>query len=334
MNIEEIAKLAGVSKSTVSRVLNNKPDVSKETFERVNAIIRAADYTPNAFAKAINENKSKTIGLIIPHDANYFFSNFYYTEFLHGISVLIDEQSYYLMLFYPKFNDYILAFKQKRVDGFIVAIPALEHNKLINALAGVGAPLILTGCPPECFKEIPYVDVDDVYGARLAMEHFIKLGHKRIAFVGEEKLISSSYRLSSYRQCLKDYNLEYDESLIRLTSETPLEAGYTIMRELMSLPKPPTAIFFSSDMLAISASSVAHSMGLEIPRDVSLIGYDGIIMSKYLYPPLTTVYQPAFNKGYASAKMLIEYLKNGTPMKPLYLDTHLLVRGSTAPPRS
>jgi LacI family transcriptional regulator len=155
MNIEEIAKLAGVSKSTVSRVLNNKPDVSKETFERVNAIIRAADYTPNAFAKAINENKSKTIGLIIPHDANYFFSNFYYTEFLHGISVLIDEQSYYLMLFYPKFNDYILAFKQKRVDGFIVAIPALEHNKLINALAGVGAPLILTGVLLNALKKYP-----------------------------------------------------------------------------------------------------------------------------------------------------------------------------------
>ncbi|MEA4894927.1 MAG: LacI family DNA-binding transcriptional regulator [Oscillospiraceae bacterium] len=332
MNIDEIARLAGVSKSTVSRVLNNKADVSKKTFDRITEVINDTGYTPNAFAKAINEKKAKTIGLIIPHDADYFFSNLYYTEFLHGVSVLIDEQSYYLTLFYPKFNDYILAFKQKRIDGFIVAIPAHGHEKMINSLVNVGAPLVLTGRPPARFKDLPYVDVDDFRGAKLAMTHLIGLGHKRIAFVGEENLISSGCRLDAYRECLRVSGLVCDEALIRLASDNPLKAGSEIMRELMTLPNPPTAVFFSSDMLAISASSAVYGMGLRIPEDVSLVGYDGIIMSKYQHPPLTTVYQPAFDKGHTIAQILVDYLRDGTPMKSLCLDTPLLVRGSTGPP--
>lgn len=332
MNIDEIAKLAGVSKTTVSRVLNNRPDVSKETADRINTLIKCTGYTPNAFAKAINKKQANTIGLVIPYEASYIFSNMYFVELLRGISTHIDERSYYLMLCYPKGNNFVDIFKQKRIDGFIVISPDVNHARIINDLLEAKAPLILTANVPCYTGATAYVDIDDALGARLAIEHLISLGHRRIAYVGESSVISALRRKEAYLECLRIHNISSDENLIRCAEGNMVEAGYNIMKDLMTLPSPPTAVFFSTDMLAIGANNAAHNMGLQIPEDVSLVGFDDVFMSQYLSPPLTTVFQSAYDKGRIAAKTLIDYLEDGVPMSNQLLDISLQLRSSTAPP--
>ena len=334
MNIDEIAKLAGVSKTTVSRVLNNRPDVSKETADRINALIKYTGYTPNAFAKAINKKQANTIGLVIPYEASYIFSNMYFVELLRGISTHIDERSYYLMLCYPKGNNFVDFFKQKRIDGFIIISPDVNHARIINDLVEVKAPLILTANVPCYTGTAAYVDIDDALGARLAVEHLISLGHRRIAYVGESSVISALRRKEAYLECLRAHDILPDETLLCYAEGNMVEAGYNLMEGLMHLPNPPTAVFFSTDMLAIGANNAAHNMGLHIPTDVSLVGFDDIFMSPYLSPPLTTVFQSAYDKGRIAAQILIDYLEDGTPMHNQLLDISLRLRSSTAPPNA
>lgn len=333
MNIDEIARLAGVSKTTVSRVLNNRPDVSKETADRINALIKCTGYTPNAFAKAINKKQANTIGLVIPYEASYIFSNMYFVELLRGISTHIDERSYYLMLCYPQGNNFVDFYKQKRIDGFIIISPDVNHARIINDLVEAKAPLILTANVPCYTGAAAYVDIDDAKGAQLAAEHLISLGHRRIAFVGENNIISSMRRRDAYRECLYSHNILPDENLIRYAQGNMVEAGYNLMTDLMQLSDPPTAVLFSTDMLAIGASNAALNMGLNIPTDVSLVGFDDVFMSQYLSPPLTTVFQSAYDKGRIAAQKLIDYLEDETPMDNQLLDIELRLRSSTAPPK-
>ena len=210
----------------------------------------------------------------------------------------------------------------------------MNHARIINDLVEAKAPLILTANVPCYTGAAAYVDIDDALGARMAVEHLISLGHHRIAYVGESSVISSLRRREAYLECLRAHDILPDETLIRYAEGNMVEAGYNLMESLMRLPNPPTAVFFSTDMLAIGATNAAHNMGLQIPSDVSLVGFDDIFMSQYLSPPLTTVFQSAYDKGRIAAKILIDYLEDSTPMRNQLLDIQLRLRSSTAPPNA
>lgn len=332
MTIDEIAKLAGVSKTTVSRVLNNKPDVSKETLNRVNAVIRDTGYTPNAFAKAINDKRSNTIGLVIPYAASYIFSSQYFSELLRGISTLVDERSYCLMLCYPSNGNCIDFFKQGRVDGFVVITPGLKQVGIIDELLAAKAPFILTSELPQYAGRATWVDVDEYTGAHQAVEHLVSLGHTQIAYIGEADCFCSHRREEAYRNCLLENDIPCHEEYICLSNDDLMESGYTLTNKLMELPNPPTAIFCSADMVAIGANRALNALGIRIPQDVSLVGFDDVFMSQYLTPPLTTVHQSAYDRGYVVAKNLIDFLHDNIPMKNQMLDLYLQIRDSSVAP--
>ena len=323
--------MAGVSKTTVSRVLNDKPDVSHTTSDRIKRIIQDTGYTPNAFAKAINDKKTHTIGLVIPYTASYIFTSQYFSELLRGISSDVDERTYHLMLCYPKNGNCAEIFKEGRVDGFIVITPSLDQTRVLDELQAVDAPYIMASKLPGYMENsVAYVDIDERGAARQVIEHLIGLGHRRISCVGETQSVSSQERVAEYRKCLEEQGIPYREEYARLSGDSTLpEGGYEMARDLMNLPEPPTAIFCCADMLAIGVYKALYTLGVRIPQDVSVVGFDDIFMCQYLNPPLTTVHQSAYDRGRMVAEKLINYLETGTFGEQTILDTYLQLRSST-----
>lgn len=330
VTIDEIAKIAGVSKTTVSRVINNKPDVNPATREKILSLIEQYEFQPNAFAKAISEQKTRHIGLLIPHKAEYVFSNPFYTEVMRGVSTEVDEQGYYLVMCYAHETNYLDIYKQKRVDGFILLSPGSFHHHIIQALDTSSVPFVSTA---RISKEehMVYVDVDNFYGATLVMEHLIGLGHRRIAYIGKPTLQSSIDRLNGYRAVLNKYGIPIDESLELTTDTSSAERGHDYTLQLLQTGNPPTAIFLANDVLAYGAIQAIRESGLRVPKDISVTGYDDIPFSRLTNPPLTTVRQPSIEKGIQAARLLIHSLENKTQPQSIVLPVELVVRDSTAP---
>jgi LacI family transcriptional regulator len=328
VTIAELARMAGVSKTTVSRVINNKPDVDPATREKILGLIDTYQFQPNAFAVAMSQQKSRHIGLLIPHEAEYVFSNPFYTEVMRGVSTEVDAQDYYLVMCYAHEVNYLDIYKQKRVDGFVLLSPGSFHHHIIHSLTESGVPFVSTA---KVFEEegMVYVDVDNFYGATLVMEHLVGLGHRRIAFIGKPTLQSSIDRLNGYRQVLKTHNLPEDTSLELTVDRSSAERGHDFALQLLRRSDPPTAIMLANDILALGALQAAQEIGLNVPGDVSITGFDDIPFARHAYPPLTTVRQPSYEKGVAAAHMLIQLLEQKAPPASYDLPVELVIRGST-----
>ena len=330
MTIAEIAELAGVSKTTVSRVLNNKPDVNPETRDKIMSIIAQNRFTPNAFAKAMSSNKSNSVGLIIPYEAEYIFSNPFYVEVMRGISTLVNERNYYLILCYPKDHNYVDFYKQKRVDGFILMSPGQRHANIINDLFEANAPIISTSHITGYEGKISYVDVDNLKAGYDMTSYLIGLGHRRIAYIGKSTISSSIFRLKGMQDSFRDHGAAFDESLVIIAQHASTKEGYDTTKALLERSEPPSAIFLSSDLMAVGALNAVRDLGLSVPEDVSIVGFDDIPIAQYLNPSLTTIHQPAFDKGYRAAEIFVDYLESNIPMESELLETSIVVRKSTA----
>ena len=283
ITIDEIADMARVSKTTVSRVLNNKPDVSPDTRKTIFALIDKYDFTPNAMAKAITLQKSQSIGLLIPHEVNYIFSNPFYVEVMRGVSTEVDKLGYFLFICYAHDQNYLDIYKQKRVDGFIILSPGSFHKDIIHTLINSEIPFISTSKMPD-EEEMVYVDVDNYQGAVLAMEHLVDLGHRRIGFIGKPSLVSSMDRLKGYKAALQKHDLEVDDTLIRVAETASIQGGAAVVSEMLDLPNPPTAVLLVNDLLAIGAIHAAQDRGLCVPDDLSVIGFDDIPLAEFGQP--------------------------------------------------
>jgi LacI family transcriptional regulator len=333
ITIDEIAKMAGVSTTTISRVLNNKPDVSPETREKIMGIIAEYDFMPNAFAKAISLQKSHSIGLLIPHEANYIFSNPFYVEVMRGVSTEIDKLGYFLFICYPHEQNYLDIYKQKRVDGFILLSPGSFHRGIIDSLINLEVPFVSTSKVPE-EKNLVFVDVDNFLGATLVMEHLIGQGHKRIAFVGKPSLVSSIDRFNGYTAIMKKYNLPIVDSMVMIADEASIQGGTNVMNAFMNLDEPPTAVLLVNDMLAIGAIRAVQERGKVVPDDMSIVGFDDVPLAENVFPALTTVRQPAFEKGKRAASMLVHFLEEKKKLKSQLLGVDLVIRNSTCAPKA
>ena len=333
ITISEIADLAGVSKTTVSRVLNDKPDVNPETRERILEIIAEHDYQPNVFAKAISLQKSNNIGLLIPHTPDYIFTNQYYVEVLRGVSTAVDNVGYSLLICYAHERNFIDIYKQQKVDGFILLSPGAFHYDIIEALNSVNAPFVSTS-QISSSDDLPYVDIDNCYGGKLAVEHLIDLGHERISFVGKPTMFSSQERLEGYKATLAAKGLPYDERLVHIAETSSIESGYKATAEVLKGSLSPTAFFLANDVMAIGSIKAIFDAGLRVPQDISVVGFDDILLASYTAPPLTTIWQPAFQKGVEASNMLMGYLEVGEAPPSMTLDIELMVRELTAPPPS
>lgn len=335
---QDVARLAGVSRTTVSFVLNNVTDmrISEETRQKVLEAARLLNYHPDAVARRMVTGQTRVLGFVLRQNPEQAFADLFLPQVLNGLSQAAARQGYQV-LFEPIPPDqpntmYARLVNERHVDGIILSGPRFDDEDLLR-LHREGAALVLIGRLPDV--EIPYVDVDNIGGARMATEYLIRKGHRRIGLITNAPLsyTASAERLAGYRQALEAAGLPFDETLVRCGNFTP-QSGYQAMTDLLQVRPLPTAVFVASDTVALGALQAIRHAGLQIPTDISLIGFDDIPLAGFLDPPLTTVHLPAFNLGWEAAEMLLQRLQT-EEASPLYrlLATHLVERESCAPPR-
>jgi len=331
VTIRDVAEHAGVGVGTVSRVLNEHPSVSEATRQKVLAAIQDLDFTPNPIARRLSLRKTLTVAVIVP-----FFTLPSFTERLRGVQYALADTEYDLILFNVETTARRDAYfrdvpRRERVDGMlIIALSPCDSDVDQFLRAGVPTVLIDTRHPL-----LSRVVIDDVAGGRLAAEHLIELGHRRIGFVGDRfenpfNFVSSRDRFDGYRQALDKAGLSFQPEYVREGEHTRDSARH-MARGLLALPDPPTAIFAASDTQAIGVLQAARDAGLEVPQDLSVIGYDDIEIAEYMH--LTTVRQPLFASGVEGVELLLESIDTPLPAPhQVLLPVELVARGTTAPP--
>jgi DNA-binding LacI/PurR family transcriptional regulator len=328
----DVAKLAGVSRTTVSFVLNDVPGVkiSEETRRRVLHAARELNYYPTAAARSLASGKTHRIGLIIGESKERLAADVFLPSFLQGITTSVHQRGYLLVVQLAEavldHEAYARLIREQQVDGLIISGPR-EGDPLLNELAGDDFPLILHGRLEG--SSFPWVDVDNQAGAYQAVSHLIAHGHQRIGFVSNAPLsyAGAQHRFAGYRQALGEHDLPIDDSL---------ETGQAAAAELLALPDPPTAIFGASDVVALGVMSGVRAAGLRIPEDVAVMGFDDIVLAAYACPPLTTVRVPAYGLGWTAAEVLITMIEGDEDVSSVTLETELVIRRScgTEPPES
>lgn len=324
VTIQDVAKAAGVSVSTVSRVLNDKLDVAKETQDRVISVIEDLGFTTNLAARSMRSQKKNLIGLIMP-DIAYPFA----IEVMKGVNQAIAESEFDLLVYttgdvrktgraYAE-QKYVSLLTNSISDGVIIVAPVVaEFNS--------GEPIVSID-PVMSNPSYPSVHATNYQGSTEAMNYLLNLGHRRIGYIsGRAELESSNRRLQGYRDALQKAGIPIDEELIA-SGEYTTQTGILGSRKLLSLDNPPTAIFSSNDQMAMGVYQVCQELGIRIPEDLSLVGFDNIPESKYL--GLTTVDQFILEMGYTATQMLIKII-NGIPLHDqiFKMQTHLVERNS------
>ena len=287
MNIREVAKKAGVSTATVSRVVNGTAPVDAGTEQRVRAAIARTGYYPNTHARTLGTGKSHIYGMIISDIENPFFPElvkcFERIAVEHGHEVLIANTDYRP----ERMEICVRRMLERKVDGVAIMTSEMD-TELIQMLSGRGIPIVFldTGVVGE---KISDVSLDYGSGVDQAIDHLTLLGHRRIAFVsGPDNLASARIRLEAFRNSLKRKQLECCQDYIRVGNHR-FDGGYAAMLEVLKLPVRPTAVLASNDLTAIGIMGAVYAAGLRVPGDVSVVGFDDIALSSFVSPPLTTI---------------------------------------------
>lgn len=328
--MKDVAREAGVSVNTVSRVLAGKPDVSPETRAKVLAVVERLGYKPNRLARGLRSNRTGTIGVIVTDIANPFFGSV-----VKGIERAARGLDYSLILqdtdenyeLEKKAVELMLA---ERVDGVLIT-PVQSGTESLKLLRKAGVPFVLLG---RRFDDFPadWVVTDDVRGGSLAAEHLISLGHRRIGMIsGPLRISSARARLEGFLKALSSHGITPDDGLI-LSDAITVEDGYRLTTELLEARRAPTAIFCYSDFVAFGAVAALRERGLRVPGDVAVVGYDDVPLSRYLEVPLTTVRIPKEELGKAALELLFHRLQrdqNREAPEGVELPVELVVRAST-----
>ncbi len=327
--IRDVAREAGVSIKTVSRVINGEPYVTEETRSRVQAAIRAVGYAPNISAKRLAENKSFMICILM-------YPGFYQpaSEMLTRIMDVGYEENYDILI-EPYFPTHARSKKklvsliyEHRIDGFVTTPPCDADEFVDDLLRTYKVPQVQVN-PFTRTDSVPFIAGEDHEGAYAMTEYLLRLGHRRIAFfTGPRNMRASVDRLAGYRSALAAHGIDYDENLVR-PSEWTFDGGYTLTKLMMSEANPPTAIFAGNDEPAFGVIYAAQEMGISVPGQLSVCGYNDLSFSKNIWPGLTTVHQPAEELLELATRMLIDLLKGKPPRPSHVVASSLVIRGST-----
>lgn len=324
--IHDVAAAAGVSVSTVSRVLNNKSDVAAETAERIHRVINELGYASGLAAKSLRSRKTQVVGLLVPD-----MKQSYSLQIIRGVSRVVTELGYGLLAYSSgkKVGHTQADWEQQQVallngsitDGIIVVTPSARTFR-------TGEPLVAVD-PQSDAVEFPAVIATNWAGALAAMHHLLALGHRRIGFIGgRPDLQSSRRRLQGYYDSLAEANVEIEPALVQVGDFT-CESGYSCAQAIFALAKPPTAIFAANDAMAFGVMAAAEDAGIHIPADLSLIGFDNVPEAAAAQPPLTTVDQSLELMGQVAAELLIKVINGETVPNALQkAPTRLVIRDS------
>ena len=335
VTIRDVANKAGVSVTTVSRVMNGKDDISEETTKRVLDVVQDLGYVSSLAARGMRSHRINLIGLIL-HDVASFYSQ----EIMRGVNRVIANLDKDLIVYTSGGLDrenvaqheryYVALLNGSVTDGAIVVTPTATQFT-------THAPLVIID-PNNETPDYPAVIATNQEGALAAMNYLTGLGHRRIGHIaGEMKLVSASQRLQGYKDGLAAAGIPLDEDLIEIGDYTT-ETAVICARKLLSLPDRPTAIFAANDMSAMGVYQAARELGLQIPEDLSVIGFDNLREAAYLTPPLTTIDQSLEKMGAMATEMIVKLVKGESlPIHPadeghLYkIPTQLVIRDSCAP---
>lgn len=330
---EQVAQQAGVSRTTVSFVLNQAAgcNIPEETRQRVLQAARALGYTPNAAARALATQRSHLLAFILCQNADQVFADAFLPDVLRGVSDTVSSHGYRVLV--EPLEDvnqpdtYISLVREQRVDGLLLSGPRSDDARL-EELRSASFPVVLIGQLPGA--GFPFVDVDNVSGARRAVEHLYRLGHRRIAMLtnAPPEYTGSADRIQGYRQALKEHGVPFEQDLVGYGQFTE-ESGYRAMCRLLDSSPSLDAVFVASDVVAFGALAAIRERGLLVPQDIAVIGFDDVRTARYTSPALSTVHLPARELGARAAAILLQLIEGqAVALEGTLLETELIVRES------
>lgn len=340
LTIRDIARIANVSRSTVSLALNDSPRINADTKRRVLQIVEEMDYHPNAMARALVGGRTRVLSLLVPQ-IDHVFSDSYFSETVSGITDVIYGLGYSLMLevatkSFIENEVYDRLFKERRVDGMLI-VGSLTTDAWISEMRDKRRPICLVN---SIWDGVSSVVADNRAGAERAVDHIVNLGHRVIGYIkGLDITTVGQQRDEGFRAGLARHGIAYDERNVAYGNFSE-ESGHEAMGKILAASPRPTAVFTTNDRMAIGAMRRIREAGLRVPEDVALVGGDDIPLAHYITPALTTIRQPMDVIGSQAVEILLEILGaddeeqgqvEGTIQR--VLDTELVVRESSGAPR-
>lgn len=332
LTIEQIAELAHISRSTVSRVLNNHPNVRPAVRERVLNVINEQGYAPRAAARSLASQRTHMISILIPRTAGGLFVDPFFGYVIQRIAEAAAPLGYFLMLSIVSAEReqgfYERVLRSRPFDGVLMLSSDID-DPILPHLIRDSIPFVHFGSHPF-FENMAWVDAEHRQGARLAVSHLVKLGHRRIATItGPLEMHAAIERRDGYKQGLLEARLPIVPEYIA-TGDWTQPSGYKAMQQLLALPQRPTAVFIASDTMAVGAIRAVTEAGLNVPEDVAIVGFDDLpLVGAYANPPLSTIRQPIDAMSAHAVKLLVDQIERREPAAHhVRLPVELVVRGS------
>lgn len=327
ITIEQIAELSGVSIATVSRIINNKGNVKQETREKVLATMEKLHFKPKV-SSVLTDSNSKLILMCVPD-----FQNPFNSPVINGVQQAAHENGYDVLLlqsknYYTDQEDYTNILKNNSFAGILI-LCSVANNSILEELS-LRCPVVMCSEYAENYG-VSYVSIDDVASSKTAVNYLIATGCKKIGFINcSDKFRYARHREKGFRQALEESGLEVNPNWIANVSSINYNLALSRATHILSLPDRPDGIFTSSDVFGLAVIKAANNLGLRVPEDVSVVGFDNIDFSTMSTPSLTTIDQPTYQLGYQSCELLVEKIKNPNTLdKQIILNTELIVRDST-----
>jgi LacI family transcriptional regulator len=330
ITLDDVARIAGVSRATVSRVMNDHINIREEVRNRVKQVIAETGYHPHLAARSLASNRSNILGLVVPSTVQIVFTDPYFPLLIQGITQACNANHYTLSLFlFHTVEEEHYAIERivgaGLIDGLIITADTKDET-LIAHLLEQEKPFVQIGRPQK-LDRISFVDVDNVGGSYSAVKHLIEIGYHRIATIATRKNTAGQDRLTGYRQALTDHGEAVDNNLI-VFGDYSEESGYLAMKQLLS--RNPDAVFVGSDTMALGALRAIQEAGISVPNDVALASFDDLPATARTNPPITTVRQPIKRSGMVAVETLFDILQSDIhPPRHIILPTELIVRSSS-----
>lgn len=333
ITVKDVAERAGVSPSTVSRVISNHPKISEKTKTKVLKIMEELGYYPNAIAKSLASNKTGTIGVILPARSGDLLLNPFFPEALRGILKGASANSYDVLLSSGYEGEDELEILKKlirssKVDGIIIMSSKID-DECQDYLNSIEFPFSLIGSPYDHKEKVNHVDNDNYMAAYELTTYLSMIGKKKIALIaGEITQMVTIKRVEGYRKALMESNLPYDEKLL-FTGKFDEETGYLYGNEILNLKEKPDAIIITDDVIAFGAVQILRANGVKIPDDIAIASFNNSVLSRYSDIPLTSVEINSFDLGYEAALLLVTSINEGIKGKKVIIPYTIIKRQST-----
>ncbi|MFC5529369.1 LacI family DNA-binding transcriptional regulator [Cohnella yongneupensis] len=332
VTIKDVAKLAGVSPSTVSRVIANHPRISVETSNRVREVMEELGYHPNMMAKSLVSKTTRTIGVVLPRPAEELLLNFFFYELIRGVLAQLTRAGYDLLMAggsneQEELETVTRLARSGRVDGLLL-LYSRASDPVIHLLRKEKMPFVLLGRSLD-YEDVPSVDNDNVQAAYDATKHLIAQGQRRIGFVsGPAKLAMTQDRMAGYTKAITEAGLPFKDGWV-VEGEFLLESGYRAMASIMSQPEPPTALVIIDDVVAFGVLKGLTELGYRIPQDVAIVSFNNIALTELTMPPITSVDVGTYQLGYTASQMVLRMIQQVEITNRQIIPHRLVVRESS-----